>query len=45
MRMVINEYRLDPTTEESNAILREHMEAFLFGQAKTVPGYVPPQGE
>jgi len=43
MRMVINEYRLDPTTDESNAILREHMEAFLFGQAHNVPGYVPPK--
>jgi Fe-S cluster biosynthesis and repair protein YggX len=42
MRMVINEYRLDPTADESNAILREHMEDFLFGAERQVPGYVPP---
>jgi len=45
MLMVINEYRLDPTAEASNAILREHMEAFLFGQAKQVDNYVPPKRE
>jgi len=42
MRMVINEYRLDPTSGSSNAVLREHMEAFLFGGGKDIPGYVPP---
>lgn len=42
MRMVINEFRLDPTSDESNGILREHLEAFLFGRTKDIPGYVPP---
>ena len=43
MLMVINEYRLDPTSDSSNAILREHMEAFLFGAAQEIPNYVPPK--
>jgi len=43
MLMVLNEYRLDATSDESNAILREHLEAFLFGQEREVPGYRPPE--
>lgn len=43
MRMVINEFRLDPTSDASNAILREQMEAFLFGPGADVPNYVPPK--
>ena len=43
MLMVINEYRLDPTSDSSNAVLREHMEAFLFGNAAEIPNYVPPK--
>lgn len=43
MLMVINEYRLDPTSDASNAVLKEHMEAFLFGQAKQIDNYVPPE--
>jgi Fe-S cluster biosynthesis and repair protein YggX len=42
MRMVMNEYRLDPTSDEANAILREHMEEFFFGQQRDIPGYVAP---
>jgi len=45
MRMVINEYHLDPTSDESNTVLREHMEAFFFGGEQRVPGYVPPKPE
>ncbi|MGD8452895.1 MAG: Fe(2+)-trafficking protein [Phycisphaerae bacterium] len=41
MRMVINEFRLDPTSDESNAVLRQHMEAFFFGEQQNLPGYVP----
>ena len=26
-------------------ILREHLEAFLFGQSKPIANYTPPQGE
>jgi Fe-S cluster biosynthesis and repair protein YggX len=43
MLMVVNEYQLDPTSDESNQVLKPHLEAFLFGQAKQVPGYVPPE--
>jgi Fe-S cluster biosynthesis and repair protein YggX len=43
MRMVMNEYRLDPTSDESNQILRHHMEAFFFGQEQQVPNFVPPE--
>ena len=43
MRMVINEYHLDPTSDESNAVLRMHMEAFFFGREQRVPGYTPPK--
>lgn len=42
MLMVINEYRLDPSSDEANRVLGEHMEAFLFGDSKDIPGYVPP---
>jgi Fe-S cluster biosynthesis and repair protein YggX len=43
MLMVINEFRLDPTSDSSNAILKEHLEAFLFGVAAEIPNYVPPK--
>lgn len=42
MLMVINEYRLDPTSDASNSILREHLEGFFFGEAQDVPGYIAP---
>jgi Fe-S cluster biosynthesis and repair protein YggX len=42
MRMVINEFHLDPTSAASNAVLHKQMEAFLFGPGSHVPGYVPP---
>lgn len=41
MRMVMNEYGLDPTSAEANAVLGEHMAAFFFGDEKEVPGYTP----
>lgn len=43
MRMIMNEYGLDPTSDEANAILREHMESFFFGQEREIPGYSPPE--
>ncbi len=43
MRMVMNEYRLDPTSDEANKVLAQHMEAFFFEEAKDIPGYVPPE--
>ncbi|MCH7871288.1 MAG: Fe(2+)-trafficking protein [Planctomycetes bacterium] len=41
--MVVNEYRLDPTSDASNAILQRHMEAFFFGEQMGVDNYVPPE--
>lgn len=43
MLMVMNEFRLDPTADESNAVLAEQMEQFFFGESGQVPGYVPPK--
>jgi Fe-S cluster biosynthesis and repair protein YggX len=43
MLMVVNEFRLDPTSDQASAVLREHLEAFLFGEGRQVPGYVPPE--
>ena len=43
MLLVVNEFRLDPTSDAANATLREHMEAFLFGSGREVPNYVPPE--
>jgi Fe-S cluster biosynthesis and repair protein YggX len=43
MMMVINEYRLDPTSDASNEVLRKHMESFLFGEGEEIPGYSPPK--
>jgi Fe-S cluster biosynthesis and repair protein YggX len=42
MLLVVNEFRLDPTADASNPVLREHLEAFLFGGGKHVPNYRPP---
>ena len=41
MIMVMNEFRLDATSDASNAVLNEHMQAFLFGSAHQIPGYRP----
>jgi len=43
MLMVMNEFRLDPTSDEANAVLAEQMQQFFFGDAGEVPGYVPPE--
>jgi Fe-S cluster biosynthesis and repair protein YggX len=43
MIMVVNEYRLDPTSDSSNAILKEHLEDFLFGHGQQIRNYVPPK--
>ena len=40
--MVVNEYRLDPTSDASNPVLLQHMEAFFFGEQRAVDNYVPP---
>lgn len=43
MMIVMNEFRLDPTADESNAVLGQQMEAFLFGEQPEIPNYVPPE--
>lgn len=39
--MVVNEYRLDPMSDQSNAILKTHMESFFFGQQTAIPNWTP----
>lgn len=43
MRMIMNEYRLDPTSDEANKVLRPHMESFFFGEQQAIPNYVAPK--
>lgn len=43
MLMVMNEFRLDPSSDEANKVLGQQMEKFFFGEADQIPGYVPPQ--
>jgi len=46
MTMVINEYRLDPASEEADEILKQQMEDFFFGEGAALPpGYQPPKGK
>ncbi|MFQ5840759.1 MAG: oxidative damage protection protein [Candidatus Methylomirabilales bacterium] len=46
MTMVINEYRLDMTSSDADAILSSQMEEFFFGEGAALPpGYVPPQSK
>lgn len=40
--MVMNEFRLDPTSEQANQILAQYMEQFFFGEQSAIPNYVPP---
>lgn len=41
--MVVNEYRLDPSSDQANAILKRYMEAFFFGDEAAIPNYVAPK--
>ncbi len=44
LKMVINEYRLNPASPEAQEIIAGQMEQFFFGEgAQLPPGYVPPQ--
>jgi Fe-S cluster biosynthesis and repair protein YggX len=43
MRMVLNEFRLDPTSDEASRVLKRYMEEFLFGSEAAIPNYVPPK--
>lgn len=42
MVMIFNEYRLDPTSDQANQVLKMHMEAFFFGEQKPIDNFVPP---
>jgi len=42
MVMIFNEYRLDPTSDQSNKILGGHLDSFFFGQQKPIDNWVPP---
>lgn len=48
LKMIINEYRLNPATLEAQELIIKHMEDFFFGEgtAAPPPDYVPPaQGQ
>jgi Fe-S cluster biosynthesis and repair protein YggX len=45
-KMVMNEYRLNPLDPNSQKIMEEQMEQFLFGEGARLPeGYVPPKAK
>jgi Fe-S cluster biosynthesis and repair protein YggX len=41
MLMIMNEFRLDPSSDQANQLLKQYMEAFFFGEEQEVPNYVP----
>jgi Fe-S cluster biosynthesis and repair protein YggX len=46
LKMVINEYRLSPATQEAQDLIAQQMEQFFFGEgAQLPPGYVPQQSK
>lgn len=46
LTMVINEYRLDPSSSEADEIIRQQMEDYFFGEGAALPpGYVPPRAK
>lgn len=45
-KMIVNEYRLDLTSEKAHEILLQQCEEFFFGEgSKLPPDYVPPQAK
>lgn len=45
-KMIVNEYRLDLTSERAHELLLEQCEAFFFGEgAQLPPDFVPPQAK
>ena len=40
--MVVNEYRLDPMSDDFNKVIAQHMEAFFFEEQQAIRNYVPP---
>ena len=46
MKMIMNEYRLNPLDPNSQKIMEEQMEQFFFGEGAKLPeGYVPPKAK
>jgi len=46
LKMVMNEYRLNPATREGQEIILQQMEQYFFGEGSQFPpGYVPPQSK
>ncbi len=43
MLMCMNEFRLDPTSDECNRLLAQQMDSFFFGEKAEIPNYVPPK--
>jgi len=43
MLMLFNEFRVDPTSDEANQIIKPHMASFFFGEQQEIPNYVPPE--
>ncbi len=42
LKMIINEYRLNPSTKEAQELIASQMEQFFFGEGAALPpGYVP----
>ena len=45
LTMLMNEQRLDMMDPQTDAFIRQQMEAFFFGEGAALPpGYVPPPG-
>ena len=43
MKMLLNEYRLNPARREDQEVIVKQLEAFFFGEGSAVPKeYVPP---
>ncbi len=46
LKMILNEYRLNPATREAQEIIAKAMEDFFFGEGAALPpGYVPVQSK
>jgi len=44
LKMIINEFRLNPATMEAQEMILKQMEAFFFGEGSELPpDYVPPE--
>ena len=45
-KMIVNEYRLDLTSQQGQRLLQEQAEKYFFGEGAALPpDYVPPQAK